>query len=466
MTDEQMHILREWFDHWPRVSPWFTVAAINPENGTIHTKSFGWDEGDQFAPWVKDHSNQGWNLYFSPNPPTVKDKKPGKEEIESIRFLWVDCDPLPGETVPAALARILARVKATTVPPSYVVKSGRGYQLYWQLSEPLTDKALADRYLRRPRDDWAGDPGSAECAHIMRLPGPTNHPNEAKRAKGYTEPTPTDFFYQDIATGGHYPLKLFSPAQEGAKAKVAVEIKVDTANIRRVKDLDTDERVRALRNDDDGLKCLAVVNLGEDPIYPKGHPQSPFPSDSEAVWFVVNSMLRHDCSDQTIFEIITDPDHKISAHVLRQKANPNDYAIKQIAKAKEKATAIASGAIIMAPGDRRKVLDQVNVAFAQKDVNLYQRGPFLVYVREVCEDSPDTDDLRFYKGCQIIERSDAYQTALEMQAAAKFFQPGKNGALGRPADVPVELAKFYIKMKQYAVRPLLSTTALFWLKIL
>jgi hypothetical protein len=56
---------------------------------------------------------------------------------------------------------------------------------------------------------------------------------------------------------------------------------------------------------------------------------------SEAVWYVVNTMLRRGYAEQAILRVLLDRSNKISAHIYDQ-ANPERYAKEQIKSAKQK----------------------------------------------------------------------------------------------------------------------------------
>jgi len=123
---------------------------------------------------VMGHSNTSENCYFG--VATRKDASNGtlKNCLELPAF-FVDIDFKHSSEQEAreALARF-------PLPPSAVIHSGGGLHVYWYLKEPFSlvddaDKQKAKWYLRRLTQAVKGDQGSAEPAHILRVPGSHNH---------------------------------------------------------------------------------------------------------------------------------------------------------------------------------------------------------------------------------------------------------------------------------------------------
>ena len=91
--------------------------------------------------FITDHSDAGFDLYFSPNPiKGTLHKKATKNDVVEARHLWIDLDPRPGEPLEAERAAMLALL-TTNLPqgiprPNRVIDSGRGYWGYWRLATP------------------------------------------------------------------------------------------------------------------------------------------------------------------------------------------------------------------------------------------------------------------------------------------------------------------------------------------
>ena len=91
--------------------------------------------------FITDHSEAGFDLYFSPNP--IKGtlyKKATKNDVIEARHLWIDLDPRSDEPLEAERAAMLALLTTDLPPgmprPNRVIDSGRGYWGYWRLATP------------------------------------------------------------------------------------------------------------------------------------------------------------------------------------------------------------------------------------------------------------------------------------------------------------------------------------------
>ncbi|MBN2321253.1 MAG: hypothetical protein JXR49_19395 [Acidobacteria bacterium] len=70
------------------------------------------------------------------------------------------------------------RIQDFIYPPSIIVNSGGGYHAYWVTKEPIDlreESARVKSILRRLAIAIGGDLGSAEPAHVLRIPGTLNH---------------------------------------------------------------------------------------------------------------------------------------------------------------------------------------------------------------------------------------------------------------------------------------------------
>lgn len=200
---------------WP-CPPVLSAAFIHPETGVpvnlpgsksnFESKSFRPKPGDEVdwsavATWIEARQGKA-NLYFDVNEATgFVDKKLSKVTTARVWAFHVDIDPRaatglePAETQEAALARITAMVEAYRLPPSTIIPSGGGVQVFWRLNAPIENtgvtederKAWCDdvaRYITKLAQELEGDIPCRDVSHIMRLPFTVNTPNEKKRKKG------------------------------------------------------------------------------------------------------------------------------------------------------------------------------------------------------------------------------------------------------------------------------------------
>lgn len=124
---------------WPKGIPGRPKSM--PE---ILTRVFRPDEAEACKAWVERMNNMGFNIYFNPNPPrTKKGKKPNKEDIAEVRYLFVDVDPRAGESLQEERERISQRLLGSNAPkdvpkPTLVIDSGGGYWGFWKLDTPVS----------------------------------------------------------------------------------------------------------------------------------------------------------------------------------------------------------------------------------------------------------------------------------------------------------------------------------------
>ena len=103
--------------------PW-VLTAITPDGPTT-TETF--TRADTVAKWIL-RENKTRNIYWMPAEATGPlRKKATKEDIAQTFLLWADLD---GVSDPG-------RLNGHAPPPTTVVASGGGLNLYWALSEPI-----------------------------------------------------------------------------------------------------------------------------------------------------------------------------------------------------------------------------------------------------------------------------------------------------------------------------------------
>lgn len=118
-----------------------------------------------FQEWLRfKNENESCDIYLGMN--TLKPEARGrtKEDIQSIRHLYLDID-VDG---PSVLARIQ---KSNLVPPpNYTLKTSPDkFQLVWRVENVLQEQAeLLQRAMARK---FGGDPAATDSTRVLRLPG-------------------------------------------------------------------------------------------------------------------------------------------------------------------------------------------------------------------------------------------------------------------------------------------------------
>lgn len=166
------------------------VVAIHPETRAVTGRTA---DPDTAAAWAADQNARGHNVYFSVNAPVpgAPDGKLRKADIATIRAIHVDLDPA-GPDIHAERARLRSVVEtaaATSCPPTAVIDSGGGYQLFWILDAPIPASPENTRWAEDQGRSLAvlfGGDRTQNVDRIMRLPGSINWPDAKKRAAGRT----------------------------------------------------------------------------------------------------------------------------------------------------------------------------------------------------------------------------------------------------------------------------------------
>jgi hypothetical protein len=132
------------------------------------------------------------NTYFQLNPtaPDFRGKKAGEKDHVAIEIVGqADVDVKAGRTLEDCWAGICT----LPIPPSFIIMTGGGFQIGYQLVEPLAptaeNRSWAVAVNRRLRDLTGGD-AVQDISRIFRLPYTVNWPSEAKQREGRT-PAPS-----------------------------------------------------------------------------------------------------------------------------------------------------------------------------------------------------------------------------------------------------------------------------------
>lgn len=326
----------------------WVLTAIIPD-GKTETVTFTPEKANEAARWIEGHQGKR-NLYFHVNPVRRPlDVKASKEDIARLAWLHVDIDPRPKEPEDPRSAEqfwadererihsLLTVKRPQTIPePSFVIDSGGGYQGFWKLepSDKLEiggDVAKAqelEAYNVQLEKVFQAD-HTHNCDRLMRLPGTINVPTEKKAKKG-RKPALTRLIDYN---GNTYSIEEFTPAVRvqtvgdalpGGRPKVKI-----TGN---VPDVGTDELRDWAREHGKTINehCLALIATGQDPLDP-----TKYPSRSEALFKVCCDLVRAEVPDEMIYAVITGS-NEIAASV-RDKPNPDSYALRQIERAHEEA---------------------------------------------------------------------------------------------------------------------------------
>lgn len=131
----------------------------------------------EFQAWLRYKNANGSDIYIGMNPLKQDAPTRTKEEIESIRHVYLDLD----HGGPEALESI---EHSSLVPkPNYVLNSSPGkFQVVWQVAGMNLEEA--EGLLHAMVREFGGDPAATDATRVLRLPGFANKKYE------------TDFYVQ------------------------------------------------------------------------------------------------------------------------------------------------------------------------------------------------------------------------------------------------------------------------------
>jgi putative DNA primase/helicase len=211
-----------------------TIAIINPDSGGIQVKTFS--EAERCRDYIVEQNKLGWNVhYMSALTRERMRKKPEKADIAWVYYLHVDADPNPGETPQQFKERFGPILKTFKPQPTFIVDSGNGYNLLWELEHrvEITGPDVIDDIESRNHAlhlRLGADPETRNIDRLLRVPGTINYPGKAKLAKGWG---PCRSYYDDF-NSTKYELGDFPRHVEPAKPQTKVSSGTGTELPRRL----------------------------------------------------------------------------------------------------------------------------------------------------------------------------------------------------------------------------------------
>ncbi len=121
----------------------------------------------EFQAWLRYKNANGSDIYIGMNPLRRDASTRTKEDIESIRHVYLDLD----HGGPEALQSI---ENSSAVPkPNYVLTSSpRKFQIAWKVEGMSLDEA--EGLLHAMAREFGGDPAATDTTRVLRLPGFAN----------------------------------------------------------------------------------------------------------------------------------------------------------------------------------------------------------------------------------------------------------------------------------------------------
>jgi hypothetical protein len=283
------------------------LVAIKKHEKKIEARHFDAADLAGQQKFITNHSDAGFDIYFSPNPiKGTLHKKAKKSDVAEARHLWIDLDPRVNEPLEAERAAMLAQL-TTNLPkgiprPNRIIDSGRGYWGYWKLDKPapvdgkgpLTD--IVESYgkgIEQAFGDRFAD-GCRNIDRVARLAGTTNRKtgNVARVLHEFShdEPHPIESFPRSVTN----PKDQEAPKGETFKLSGTYE------------PIDPNDPV-LLKLGDTWRAMLAVDDYAAD-----------YPSRSEAECAFAVAAIHAGIKDDIIARCVMDGQRKFGAHTREQ----------------------------------------------------------------------------------------------------------------------------------------------------
>jgi hypothetical protein len=162
--------------------------------------------------WFACENHAGANVYVAANPLRSGSRKRTKENIASVRHLYIDIDT-EGDARLAAL-----RASDLVPPPTAILSTSPGkYQVLWRVDG--FDFEGQEQTLKLLAIAFGGDSACTDCNRVLRIPGFLNQKYDPARCVTVEYPddsvwTPGDFLLETAITEA----MTFAPSNLGRKS--------------------------------------------------------------------------------------------------------------------------------------------------------------------------------------------------------------------------------------------------------
>lgn len=179
------------FDLLSAVQPvggWYAIVGIKGDNRQQELA----ETREEFDHWVEHFNRLKYNVFFGVAKYLTGDNRK-KTNVRALKAFWldIDCGPAKAEPNPktgrpdgyidqaTGLQALQAFCRTIDLPKPVLVNSGRGWHVYWPLTEEVTREEWEPVALRlRDLCNTHGlivDPNVFEVARILRVPGTYNY---------------------------------------------------------------------------------------------------------------------------------------------------------------------------------------------------------------------------------------------------------------------------------------------------
>ena len=162
------------------------LAAFSPENpaylislplpGTnASPKSLRSGDRSIIKRWIEAEDRPGFGVYYCPNGLKRNAARHGRDSTEQIRTLYVDVDLKDIVEEPEAVEQ---KFKELYLSPTWIVNSGHGYHLGWELKEPIASSSPEFEQACRLQEtllEHLGGDRQVRPWSLLRVPDTTNY---------------------------------------------------------------------------------------------------------------------------------------------------------------------------------------------------------------------------------------------------------------------------------------------------
>lgn len=173
--------LRDWFSTVPP-DQYLEGRAIHPRSRSVVQEWFTPDAINGFCAWARPLVD--YDTYFGVCP---RIRPQGdKASVTHATGLWCDLDFKRFEDGEAGALQKLADFPLS---PTWVVATGGGFHVYWQLRQAVRADAAFEGRLKGVVRALVADPAATDRSRVLRIPGTVNHKYPDCRVRFVSWPT-------------------------------------------------------------------------------------------------------------------------------------------------------------------------------------------------------------------------------------------------------------------------------------
>ena len=160
--------LRAWFASCP-ADQLVEIRAIHAIDGAIRQEFFTLDALDDLY-GLACQLVEDYHVYFGVCPRTRPQGR--KQDVTHAPGLWVDLDFKRFDESESGALRTLGEFP---LPPTWLVATGGGFHVYWQLKHAVCADAAFEGRLKGVVKTLNADPAATDRSRVLRIPGTFNH---------------------------------------------------------------------------------------------------------------------------------------------------------------------------------------------------------------------------------------------------------------------------------------------------